>query len=84
MMAFQPLAKGVAKKLPTTLLLDSGRSQGWKAFGKPREPFSCLSLSLLPYPLLARVRPKATWMTSRCSVGTYVWTQNDFRAGLLS
>ena len=34
MMAFQPPAKGVAKKLPTTLLLDSGRSQGWKAFGK--------------------------------------------------
>ena len=49
-----------------------------------REPFSCLSLSLLPYPLLARVRPKATWMTGRCSVRTYVWTQNGFRAGLLS
>lgn len=42
-MAFQPPTKGVAKKLPKTLLLDSGLSQGWKAFGK----LESLSLAFL-------------------------------------
>ena len=48
MMAFQPPEKGVAKKLPTTLLLDSGQSPGWKAFGK----LESLSLAFLSHSCL--------------------------------